>query len=180
MFDEGRGGIKLADLSDLIHLHHQGLYRYAFRLTGQSADAEDLVQETYLQANRKLHTIKNLGSLKPWLFSILRNQHLMRLRQRGKPVESLEDLGDWPAPSSGIEAEHDSELLQRLLLEMPEGYRTPLILFYLEDFTYRDISDQMGIPIGTVMSRLARAKDWIRTRYPVDDLPCQQSSREER
>ena len=170
----------MGDLSEQIYLHHQSLYRYAFRLTGQSADAEDLVQETYLQANRKLNTIKDLGSIKPWLFSILRNQHLMRLRQRGKPVESLEDLGEWVAPATNKEPEHDSELLQRLLLEMPEGYRTPLILFYLEDFTYRDISEQMGIPIGTVMSRLARAKDWIRTRYPVGDPPRPQLNREER
>ena len=111
----------MGDLSEQIYLHHQGLYRYAFRLTGQSADAEDLVQETYLQANRKLNTIKDLGSIKPWLFSILRNQHLMRLRQRGKLVESLEDLGEWVAPVTNKEPEHDSELLQRLLLEMPEG-----------------------------------------------------------
>lgn len=169
----------MTDIDELIRLHHQALYRYAYRLTGQSADAEDLVQETFLQANRKLNSVRNLASFKPWLFAILRNQHLMRLRQRGKTVESIEDLGDWPAPATVSDTNHDPELLQRLLLEMPEGYRTPLILFYLEDFTYRDIADQMGIPIGTVMSRLARAKDWIRSRYPVDQLTHPQSKREE-
>lgn len=161
----------MVEIAELVHLHHLGLYRYAYRLTGQAADAEDLVQETFLQANRKIHAIKNPGSIKPWLYSVLRNLHLMRLRKQGPAVESLSDLGDWPASSPIRDPIHDPELLQRLLLEMPEGYRTPLILFYLEDFTYKDISDQMEIPIGTVMSRLARAKDWLRARYPVEDHP---------
>jgi len=171
----------MADIAELAKAYQQPLFRYAFRLTGQAADAEDLVQETLLQANRKLNSVKDLGAIKTWLFTILRNQHLMNLRQRGnKTLESLEDLPDCPVQPMRPEGVHDSELLQQLLMEMPEGYRTPLILFYLEDFSYRDISEQMGVPIGTVMSRLARAKDWIRARYPVDSSVNQSPVREER
>lgn len=152
-------------MEELIRQYHQGLYRYAFRLTGQTADAEDLVQETFLHASNKLGTLRDSQSARPWLFSILRNRHLMSVRKRSHGQESLNDLPEWPAPAPADRSNHDPERLQQLLLEMPESYRTPLILFYLEDFSYRDISDQMAIPIGTVMSRLARAKDWLRARY---------------
>jgi RNA polymerase sigma-70 factor (ECF subfamily) len=157
-------------MEELIQLYHQGLYRYAFRLTGQTADAEDLVQETFLHASNKLRSLRDSQAARPWLFSILRNRHLMTVRKRSHGQESLNDLPEWPAPAATDRSHHDPERLQQLLLEMPESYRTPLILFYLEDFSYRDISEQMAIPIGTVMSRLARAKDWLRSRYhPIED-----------
>jgi RNA polymerase sigma-70 factor (ECF subfamily) len=70
--------------------------------------------------------------------------------------------------------EIDPERLQQALNDLPEAFRTPIILYYFEDFSYRDIAEQMDLPLGTVMSRLARAKAWLRTRLtePRHDLPA--------
>jgi RNA polymerase sigma-70 factor (ECF subfamily) len=77
------------------------------------------------------------------------------------PLDSVPDLIDrLPEPLPEIE----SQRLQLVLSELPEEYRTPLILFYFDDFSYRDIADQMNVPVGTVMSRLARAKAHLRAR----------------
>jgi RNA polymerase sigma-70 factor (ECF subfamily) len=83
-------------------------------------------------------------------------------------VESLENLAIEPAQAADPPAEIDAERLQTVLGELSEAYRTPIILFYFEEFSYRQIADQLGVPIGTVMSRLARAKAYLRSRLRAD------------
>jgi len=111
------------------------------------------------------------------LFAILRNVYLQQLRverrQRDVPLElvDLEVARDEETNADEIEPHQ----LQEALNELPEVFRTPLILFYFEELSYRDIADQMNIPIGTVMSRLARAKSFLRKRLtrtprPDDEL----------
>ena len=77
---------------------------------------------------------------------------------------SLEDVGDLPERAADPLPAIDPRRLQEALDELPEGFRSPIILFYFEDFSYRDIADQMQIPIGTVMLHLARAKSFLRNR----------------
>jgi RNA polymerase sigma-70 factor (ECF subfamily) len=77
---------------------------------------------------------------------------------------SLDGIGDVPEPLPEPLPEIDPEKLQQALNELPELFRTPIILYYFEDFSYRDIAEQMELPIGTVMSRLARAKAFLRSR----------------
>jgi RNA polymerase sigma-70 factor (ECF subfamily) len=99
------------------------------------------------------------------LFSILRNAYLHRVRaERQQPVVSLEAVGDLAGPLPEALPEIDPERLQQALNELPESFRTPIILYYFEDFGYRDIAEQMDLPLGTVMSRLARAKAHLRSR----------------
>jgi RNA polymerase sigma-70 factor (ECF subfamily) len=152
-------------IAPLVEEHYQSLYRYAYRLSGAAADAEDLTQEAFCKAQAQLDTLRDPDRAKPWLFSILRNAYLHRARaDRAHKQVSLEAVGDLPGESPPDVPEVDPERLQQALTELPEGFRTPVILFYFEDMSYRDIAEQMDLPIGTVMSRLARAKTHLRDR----------------
>jgi RNA polymerase sigma-70 factor (ECF subfamily) len=148
----------------LVDEHYVALYRYAYRLSGSAADAEDLTQEAFCKAQLNFAQLRDSNRAKPWLFSILRNAYLHRARSRKQEAcVSLDDLGEIaevPTPLPEI----DPEQLQQALNELAEVFRTPIILYYFEDFTYRDIAEQMDLPLGTVMSRLARAKAYLRSR----------------
>ncbi len=149
----------------LVDDHYLALYRYAYRLSGSAADAEDLTQETFCKAQSHLSQLRDPSRAKPWLFSILRNAYLHRVRgDQNVCCLSLEDVGDVAEPPAEPLPEVEPERLQQALGDLPEVFRTPLILFYFEDFSYRDIAEQMDLPLGTVMSRLARAKAYLRGR----------------
>ena len=149
----------------LVDEHYAALYRYAYRLSGSSADAEDLTQEAFCKAQLNFSQLRDPKRAKPWLFSILRNAYLHRVRaDRQQPVVPLEAVGDLAGPLPEPLPEIDPEQLQQALNELPESFRTPIILYYFEDFGYRDIAEQMDLPLGTVMSRLARAKAHLRNR----------------
>jgi RNA polymerase sigma-70 factor (ECF subfamily) len=149
----------------LVDDYYRPLYGYAFRLTGSAADAEDLTQETFCQAQLKLGQLRDPRCAKAWLFSILRNAFLRRVRDsRNEAVLSLEWVGDLPERLPEPLPEVEPERLQQALNELPEGFRTPIVLYYFEEFTYREIAEQMDLPMGTVMSRLARAKAHLRAR----------------
>lgn len=152
---------------DLIDRHYQSLYRYAFRLSGSAADAEDLTQETFGKALTRLSQLRDPERAKPWLFQILRNGYLHRLRDEKRhkllPLDSVPELPERFGTGREIEG-IDPEELQKALNGLEESFRTPLILFYFEDFSYRDIAEQLDLPMGTVMSRLARAKAYLKAK----------------
>jgi RNA polymerase sigma-70 factor (ECF subfamily) len=144
--------------------HYALLFRYAYRLCGSIAEAEDLTQQTFLTAALKLDQLQDEKRAKSWLFAILRNHYLKRVRHEA--TITWETLDDAAEHSSGEaqEIEIDSELLQRALNELPEEFRSPLILFYFEEFSYQEIAEHMGVALGTVMSRLSRGKSYLRLR----------------
>ena len=149
----------------LVDEHYVALYRYAYRLSGSAADAEDLTQDAFCKAQVHFSQLRDAGRAKPWLFSILRNGYLHGERARKQEAcVSLDDVAEVPNGRAASLPEIDPEQLQQALNELPEVFRTPIILFYFEDFSYRDIAEQMDLPLGTVMSRLARAKAYLRTR----------------
>ncbi len=152
-------------LHQLIDAHYEALYRYAYRLTGSAADAEDLTQESFGKALARLPQLRDPEKAKGWLFRILRNAYLHRVRdQKRHRVVPLDAVGDLPERPPEDMPDIDPARLQQALNELDETFRTPLILFYFEEFSYRDIAEQMDLPIGTVMSRLARGKAYLRTR----------------
>jgi RNA polymerase sigma-70 factor, ECF subfamily len=152
-------------MQQLVEQHYESLFRYAFRLSGSSSDAEDLTQDAFCQAQLKIRQLRDATRVKAWLFSILRNAYLHRVRDaRRERVVPLDCAADLPERLSEPLPEIDSQRLQEVLNELPEDFRTPLILYYFEDFSYRDIAEQMEVPLGTVMSRLARAKAHLRAR----------------
>ena len=159
---------RTSDVERLVSDHYAALYRYAYRLSGAVAEAEDLTQETFCKAQQNLSQLRDGDKAKPWLFQILRNLFLHKVRaQNGRTMTSLEQMCEVPDRPGESPAQVDSEQLQAALNDIPEQFRTPVILYYFEDFSYRDIAEQMGLPIGTVMSRLARAKAYLRARLLV-------------
>jgi RNA polymerase sigma-70 factor (ECF subfamily) len=157
-------------VQELVDAHYEPLYRYAFRLSGSATDADDLTQEAFCKAQLQLRQLRDPARAKPWLFSILRNAYLHRVRSDAHHKKvSLEAVGDLPGPTPDPPPEVDPDQLQAALNDLPEAFRTPVILFYFDDFSYRDIAEQMDLPIGTVMSRLARAKAHLRARLRAGD-----------
>jgi RNA polymerase sigma-70 factor (ECF subfamily) len=146
------------------------VYRLAYHLARTPADAEDLVQETYLRAFKAEHTFK-LGQVgvRPWLLKILHNVFLSKVkRAKLEPVaselaEELAERGDGEGELSGqaladLDWEQVDERLKRAIHDLPLAYRTVFLLSAVEGLKYREIAEVMEMPIGTVMSRLYRAR----------------------
>lgn len=165
------GAARTLLLAELVERHYAVVYRYAYRLSGSADDAEDLTQQTFLQAQERLGQLREPGAGRAWLCTICRNQYLQGVRREIPAIGSLDLVAEPVESASLITGEIDHERLQRLLNELPEEYRSPLILYYFEDFSYREIAGHMEVPIGTVMSRLSRAKAWLRQRLVDNPQP---------
>jgi RNA polymerase sigma-70 factor (ECF subfamily) len=150
-------------INQWIEEYYLPLHRYAYHLSGSRADADDLAQETFCAAQMKWQQLHDHTRARPWLFAILRNAYLRK--QRDEKTRGTTRLVDVPDPWTERPLfDVDPVELRQALADLPETFRTPVILFYFDDFTYRDIAEQMDLPIGTVMSRLARAKAYLRAR----------------
>jgi RNA polymerase sigma-70 factor (ECF subfamily) len=167
-------------IEELVQTHYRSLFAFAYRLSGSVQEAEDLTQDTFCQAQAKLGQLRDWAKARSWLFTILRNGYLHRVRAR--KIENrvpLEEVGELPERLPAPLPEVDPEKLQLALNELAEEFRTPLILFYFEEFSYREIAEQMEVPLGTIMSRLARAKAYLRSRLlQPGDLALAQDRRE--
>jgi RNA polymerase sigma-70 factor, ECF subfamily len=135
------------------------LRRYARALTRDAETADDLVQDTLVRALRSEHLFHE-GDVRSWLYTILTNLNRNRLRSLARrPIMTL--IGDDDAPDmSGPEA--GSRDIERALASLVEDQRAALLLVVLEGLTYREVAEAQGVPVGTVMSRLARARAQIR------------------
>ncbi|MBX3442626.1 MAG: sigma-70 family RNA polymerase sigma factor [Planctomyces sp.] len=150
--------------AELVHQHYELVYRVAYRLSGSAADAEDLTQQVFLSACRASEQVRNPAAVRSWLLTILRNAFTrFRTRSQGRPWLSLENQAE-PAVAALEQSEVDPEELQAALNELPAEFREPVILFYFESLSYREIAERLDAPIGTVMSRLSRAKSFLRKR----------------
>jgi len=158
------------DVAQLVTDHHEALYRYAYRLTGQSADAEDLTQQTFLIAQQKLCQLRQEDRARSWLFSVLRNCFLKSCRRQPPlPVASTAlDINNVPENRpAGYPI--DRRQLQEALDALPTEFRLVVLMFYFEGCSYKEIAQGLELPIGTVMSRLARAKGRMRQSLFGDD-----------
>ncbi len=153
------------DVAQLVADHHQAVYRYAFRLSGSVPDAEDLTQQVFLTAQQKLGQLREVEKAQGWLFAILRNCFL-KAQQRRRPVAATDLQLDVDTVAAEIphEGEIDQERLQEAINQIPSPFRVVLVMFYFEECSYRQIAEQLEVPIGTVMSRLARAKRHLRSK----------------
>jgi len=140
--------------------------RVARTLTRNSAESDDLVQETYLRALRAWESfdLREHG-IRPWLLRILNNLHLTRATREAKQPKAMED-SDLAAVAEfsdgGSEHWEATEDLDRALDQLPDDLRTALTLWAVEGLTYQEIADVVGVPIGTVMSRLFRGRQRLR------------------
>lgn len=150
----------MSDAQSLIELIPR-LRRYARALAGERAAADDLVQDTLERAWSKLHLYRRGTDLRAWLFTVMHNVHVNRLRA-ARPADPLED----EMPELAQRATQGDTLvvrdLERAVAALPEGQRQVLLLVALEDLSYEETARVLEIPIGTVMSRLARAREKVR------------------
>lgn len=161
------------DIDRLVEEHYEALYRFAFALSGNSDDAADLTQETYRVLLLKGGQIRDPRKTKTWLFTTLYRRFLAQRRRVSRhPEVSLEALaGDLPALAVDEVERLDGSAVRSALLNLPETYRVPLVMFYLQQLSYREIAAVLGIPIGTVMSRLSRGKQLLRRQLQVSLCP---------
>jgi RNA polymerase sigma-70 factor (ECF subfamily) len=161
------------DLAALVAEHHRALYAYAFRLSGNQQDAEDLVQQAFLVAQQKGHQIRNAEAARGWLYTVLRNSFLKSCRrQQPELAENLcMDLNGF-AHVDAKDHWFDSEHLQNALELLPPQFKVVVLMFYYEDCSYREIADKLELPIGTVMSRLSRAKGYLRNTLLEAEQPA--------
>lgn len=152
------------DIRVLVRDFHRDVYRYAFRLTGRQPDAEDLTQQTFLIAQQRLHQVRQPERVVSWLFAILRSCYLKAERKSTPLVATNIDLDVEGIPDSLAETSIDEERLQAAIDDLPDEFKLVLVMFYFEECSYKEIADQLQIPIGTVMSRLTRAKGRLRCR----------------
>lgn len=150
---------------------HADVYKYVLHLCGSSYDAEDLTQQTFLVAHANAHQLRDESRLRPWLLAIARSRFLKWLAKRRPAnatdaVVELEDCGvEEPLPYGVHDGQGDSERLHWALAQLPPQWRLMLTMYYYDQATYKEIAAELGLPIGTVMSRLARAKDKLRRLY---------------
>ncbi len=150
----------MSDAQSLIELIPR-LRRYARALVGDRAAADDLVQDTLERAWSKLHLYRHGTDLRAWLFTVMHNVHVNRVRA-ARPTDPLDD----EMPELAQRATQGDALivrdLERGIAALPVAQREVLLLVALEDLSYAETARALGIPIGTVMSRLARAREKLR------------------
>ena len=165
-----QAGQPLAGFEELAMPLFDSLYNFARWLAHNSNDAEDLVQETYLKALRSFASFQAGTNFRAWIFQILRNTFLSscsKLERRMTVAMDSEEDGPELAvenvtPETILMNRSNSQLVQRAIDDLPVHYRETLLLCEVEEMSYQEIAEILSIPIGTVMSRLARARKAVR------------------
>ncbi len=159
-----------------VHLHAPELYRFAYRLTGRHAAAEDLLQETFTEAWRSIDKQREPEKARAWLFQILRFQHMRIIRREvaaGKLVRfsgAAEGSQTDPSAAPGS-AMADRETLDAALSVLPPDIRKTFLMVFLENLTCRQTAAELHIPLGTVLSRLDSARKTLRAAINRDESP---------
>jgi RNA polymerase sigma-70 factor (ECF subfamily) len=160
--------------------HLDEVYTLARYLLRDGGDAEDAAQECYLRALRYFDSYRG-PAIKPWLFAILRNVCRGEFARRsgaplnmGGDMDAEEDTAplwqeEQASPETQIVHEHDAETIRRLVADLPQPFREAIVLREVNDLSYREIAEVIGVPVGTVMSRLARARAMLRKAWIAEE-----------
>jgi RNA polymerase sigma-70 factor (ECF subfamily) len=157
--------------------HSDLLYNYALRMTNNSADADDLVQETYLKAYRFWDKYEQGTNIRAWLFRIMKNSYINRYRKESKEPDTVDyedvqnfytSVRDESADANDLQETLFGNLLDddiaKAIAELPEDFRTVVILCDIEGLTYEEIAEFVDCPLGTVRSRLHRGRNLLRSK----------------
>lgn len=179
MADDSAGASNglLSEVADLLPQHVPALRRYARALTGDSAAADDLVQDCVERALTRAHMWRQPGNLRAWLFTIMHNLNAnekRRLASRPR-LATIDDVPEPSRPASQVEKLMASETLSALKLLSVE-HRQVLLLIALEGLQYAEVAEVLGVPVGTVMSRLSRARDRLSQLASGERMPQPRSA----
>ena len=166
------------DFEHLVQSHYTSLYRFALSLARTEDGAADLTQQTFYVWASKGHQLRDKSKAKTWLFTTLHRLFLDQRRggQRYQHV-TLEDAGaELPSTAPTNLSSLDAAAAVSALHMLEDAYREPLTLFYLERLSYAEISEVLGIPMGTVMSRLSRGKEQLRRALASGPVKASTSS----
>ena len=146
------------EFESLVTRFYAPLYQFAFSLTRAEADACDLTQQTFTIWATKGHQLRDVSKVKTWLFTILHREFLQsRRRQTRFPHLELDAAeAELPTVSPAAVSRLDTTQVLDTLAQVDEIYQAPVALFYLQDYSYNEIAEILGVPLGTVKSRLAR------------------------
>jgi RNA polymerase sigma-70 factor, ECF subfamily len=155
--------------------HADLLYNYALRMTNNAADADDLVQETFLKAFRFWEKYEKGTNIRPWLFRIMKNSYINRYRRESKEPDTVDydevqnfynTIRDTTVASADTQESVFGQLLDddvaTAIAHLPEDFRTVVILCDIEGLTYEEIAEFLAVPLGTVRSRLHRGRSLLR------------------
>ena len=159
-------------MEELVQRHYRNVFNLAFRLSGNYDDAQDIVSEVFIRVHNALPSFRGDAHFTTWLHRIVKNVFLDdRKKQRVRNHASLEEMVDLedssvsrqvedptPGPEWLVERQERSDLVQRAVLALPENQRLMIVLYHFRQRSYEEIAEIMGLPIGTVKSRLNRAR----------------------
>jgi RNA polymerase sigma-70 factor, ECF subfamily len=159
-------------MEDLVQRHYRGVFNLAYRLTNDYDHAQDIVQEAFIRVHNALPSFRGEANFTTWLHRIVKNVFLdERKKQRIRTHSSLEDMVELednsvsrqvedtkPGPEWLMEQSEKAEVIQRAVMALPQNQRLMIALYHFQHRSYDEIADIMGLPIGTVKSRLNRAR----------------------
>lgn len=152
---------------DLVRSHARDVYRFAFRLSGSADIAEELTQETMYHAWRSISSLRDQDRARAWLLQILHNRHKHWLRTRSRRVVTINDSDQLnqtadQANNDLLKTLSNQELLQRSLDALENRYKEPFLLVFMEGMTCNEAAEFLDLPLGTVLSRIYRARRQLR------------------
>jgi RNA polymerase sigma-70 factor (ECF subfamily) len=152
------------EFEQIVDSYYAALYRFGLSLARSEPAAADLTQQTFFLWASRGHQLRDPAKIKSWLFTTLYREFLgLHRRESRFPQADLEgETAELPAEEISIADSLDGATVVVALQQVDEIYRAPLTLFYLEDFSYREVAAVLGVPTGTVMSRLSRGKALLR------------------
>lgn len=166
-----------AAFAEIVRRYQKPVYSLAYRLTNNAEDAQDLAQEAFLKIYQVLDKYNDDYKFFSWMYKVAANVCYTGLRKRKNEAEevALDNIIEFTPlvpsrhsqPEDYAEAREDQRLVRQAIKELPEKYRVPLVLRYLEDFTYQEIADYLDLPVSTIETRLYRAKSLLQKRLSL-------------
>ncbi|MDP9292358.1 MAG: RNA polymerase sigma factor [Verrucomicrobiota bacterium] len=162
--------------AEFVETYYRAAYNFAFSLSGNHADAADITQQAFYIAQKKSDQLRDPSKRKQWLFTILHREFLRTRRRAGRDQKHEQELKDAEQPPTYVDqaTSIDGKAVVALLSSLDEIFRAPVGLFYFDQLSYREIAEVLDVPIGTVMSRLARGKRMLRQL--IEGAPANQAA----
>ncbi len=168
--EDGPAAVSPREFEGFVEAYYRAAYHFALSLCRHEADACDLTQQAFCIAQAKFHQVRDPSKQKSWLFTILMREFLHAQRCRASYEHHFLEFVDAELPHITVDHANriDAHSLTSTLLGLEEHFRVPLSLFYFEQLSYKEIAETLHVPIGTVMSRLARGKELLRHSLEQD------------